>query len=157
MARVLHFPIGMAYKMLLFILQAVAFLDSNSDLDFKDWLMRRTDVQSQEHSSNYCNWFSDSIMQGRLRPLSSRLGKSKTEQEKKEALLEGQSAMVLYSTLIYYLYPSNPSMRKEIDSNPRLKKNFLRLKGWFDSNGGQSIASEYYQKAVKQMGGREPW
>ena len=96
-------------------------------------------------------------MQESLQPLSGRLHKAGSEEERKAALLEGQSAMALYSTLIYYLYPSTPSMRRQLDSNPELKQNFLKLKAWFDSNGGPKIAGDYYQQLVKEKGKREPW
>jgi hypothetical protein len=135
----------------------VALLADIEDLDFKDWLLRKTDTTSPERESDYSSWFSDKLIQESLQPLSGRLHKAGAAEEKKAALLEGQSAMVLYSTLIYYLYPSQPSMRRQLDSNPELKRNFLKLKGWFDSNGGPKIAGDYYHKLVKGASSREPW
>jgi hypothetical protein len=127
------------------------------DLDFKSWLLRKTDVTAPSRELVYSSCFSDRLIQTSLQPLAAKYRSAKSEDERIKALLEGQSAMVMYSTLIYYVLPSAPALKRQINSNPEMKKNFLKLKGWFDENGGPKIAGDYYQELVKGIGSHEPW
>lgn len=129
--------------------------DPLSDLNFGSWLSRHTDVQSAIKQSNYTNWFSDRMAQGRLQTLEFKLSSAKSQDEKMSALMEGQAAMVLYSTLIYYVYPAVPSVKREIDTKPELRENFSRLKEWFDGNGGSKIADDFYRELVSRMAERK--
>lgn len=128
--------------------------DIASDFDFRSWLSRKTDVQATIRESNYSSWFSDRLSGTRMQGLYSKLQSAKGEDQKTAALLEGHAAMVLYSTLIYYVYPSMPSMKREIDSSPELRQNFSRLKGWFDQNGGSRIADDFYRELVNTIAER---
>lgn len=125
------------------------------DFDFRNWLSRRTDVQSTLRESNYSSWFSDRLSGNRMQTIYSKLQSAKSEEQKTSVLLEGHAAMVLYSTLIYYVYPSMPSMKREIDSSPELRQNFSRLKVWFDQNGGSKIADDFYRELVNTIAERK--
>lgn len=128
--------------------------DALADLDFRNWFSKRTDVQSVIRESNYTNWFSDGMVGKQMQTLYSKLQSAKNEEQKTSVLVEGEAAMVLYSTLIYYVYPSVPSVKKEIDNKPELKQNFDRMKGWFDNNGGSKIADDFYKELVDRMNER---
>jgi hypothetical protein len=115
------------------------------DLDFKSWLSRKTSAQPKYSEMDYSSWFSSKTAGKSLQSLARDFGKAQSEEEREKALIEAQAAMVLYSMLIYHLYPSTPSMKRVIDGNPELRQNFERLKGWFDTNGGKDIAEEFYR------------
>ena len=120
-------------------------VDLSPDLDFRSWFSKKTSVQPRYSEMDYSAWFSNRLAGKSLQSLSRDFKSAKTMDEKEKSLIEAQGAMVLYSMLIYHIYPSTPSMKRAIDGNPELHENFARLKGWFDTNGGKDIAEEFYR------------
>jgi hypothetical protein len=121
-------------------------MDSLSDLNFSNWLLKSTSSQSQSRALNYSECLSDSMASGRLSSICAGCKDKQRGARRANAETEARSAVVLYSMLIYHLYPNVPALRKKIDSDPHLRSNFERLKGWLDSNGGGKIAEDFYRE-----------
>jgi len=121
-------------------------VDSLSDLNFSNWLINSTSAQSQNRIINYSTWFSESMASTKLNSICGACKNKKHEGNRVNAETEARAAVVLYSLLIYHLYPNMPALRKRIDSDPRLRSNFERLKTWLDSNGGSKIAEDFYRE-----------
>ena len=121
-------------------------MDSLSDLNFSNWLLKSTSAQSPSRELNYSECLSDEMVSGRLSSICAGCKDKKHGAGCDSAETEARSAVVLYSMLIYHLYPKSPALRKKIDSDPHLRANFERLKGWLDSNGGGKVAEDFYRE-----------
>ena len=121
-------------------------MDSLSDLNFSNWLLKSTSAQSQNRMLNYSTWFSESVASTNLNTICAGCKDKRHSAKRASAETEARSAVVLYSMLIYHLYPTVPALRKKIDSDPHLHSNFERLKSWLDSNGGGKIAEDFYRE-----------
>ena len=122
------------------------------DVDFRSWLTKRTGANRDVASANYRSWFSTRISQGRVQGIAQRILSTKEAEKRADAVLEGQSAVILYSMLVYHFYPNMPSLKREIDSSPEHSANFRMLRDWFDKNNGKKIADDFYSE-VRRLSG----
>ncbi len=99
-------------------------------------------------SVDYKSYFTNHISQDYVLSLNKLFAEGQMA-EKKQALEQMSSLMTVYSLLVYKIYSINPKFRKEIDSSPELKANFLLIKAYLDSKNGESVADGYITKMDK--------
>ena len=86
--------------------------------------------------------------------LKERAGTAKNPAEKEDVENEIHTFLMVYSVVIYRLYPKMDWLKKEIDSDKILSNNFSKIKKWLDYNNGEGMA-KHFVSIVKDTGNGE--
>ena len=110
--------------------------------------------KAQGNVFDYRLLFTNEISGYCFNTLKEQLGVAKTQAEKKDAELEIHTFLMVYSVVIYKLYPKIEWLKKEIDSDTVLSNNFSKIKTWLDYNDGDGMA-KHFVSIVKESGNGE--
>jgi hypothetical protein len=103
-----------------------------------------TDYQEIMQRVSYADWFSDKIARSYM---NSFLGRLSDPSSKQAVLSELNSALTVYSLLVYRVYPSSQDLQQAINSSKEHKENFQIISGWLSKNGGQERATSFVDAA----------
>ena len=103
------------------------------------------DVLKNQRKVPYWEWFTDRMSQDYVSSLPLKYAQAKSEATRSYAFAEAQGTLTNYSLIVYYIYPSNSGLQKEIAATPELAKNFALVKDWLDKNEGKKVADEFLE------------